>query len=1033
MKKKTWLFMGLFLLLMPTFSLAQKVKPTTVATKVENGKTYMIYNAFTENKALNRADDRNYFLYATTSNETVQVDASHKTPSTFEFLGKGALWKASEVKDGSFSFESVLIPGKYINDGTLETTAKAWTVVDPQTSSSVTNKQNYTDLKNVWVIFNDQTYWNGNPVSFTTWTNGHPYQFWNFSELNLDTITYKCVDSNNYEFKTSLQFVERGSKVLPKVPEISYYTYLSGLDVTDSIVMNGPLAYTLKYQQPDTLTYLCYNQDKLLLKTVKEVYPHNTDVYERAPSIPLYAYVEGLESNNAIPLTENKTVTLIYKSSMPFEVTTIADGATSFPEKTVWYNLLQGKSPRYLYYNKAQTYLALDSASVANVREDKNLWCFTGSITDGFKLYNKAAGVNKILYSKNPATDGNTGGSTFPILTTLANATGNNTWDISVSSTTGAWWFSQHGISSNTMNNRAGKLAYWTGGADAGSNFNITPLGKSKFICSIKNFSLPGVRLMNKLKVTENAAIMVTNLPDGLTYNAERQLVEGIITQEGVYHYTATATTKEHTTTQEFTIEVSSKLMCPTPLMGWLSWNVFEGNVAADTVKAIADAFVKNDLPSVGFRYVIIDDLWHARSRNSDGTPQWNETKFPQGMKAVADYVHSKNLKFGIYSDAANSTCAGAFGSFGYETQDANAYAAWECDLLKYDYCGAPSDSAIAHKRYKTMGDALKATGRDFVFYICEWGQLSPWDWAADAGGQMWRISYDSRDVWNYGDNGVSRGLIGVTEGIDCMKDKAYYSGVNHFNDADMMMVGLHGKGKSSNHQNSGKGMTQTEYQTQFSMWSMLSSPLTLSCDLRKMSKADLEILKNKEVIALNQDPMGQQALLISSVDGCEVYAKDLENGDMAVALLNRTSGAKEITFRLNDVFLKEGKKYAVRDLWKHAYADTIDVDFTAKVLSHGTNVYRLTPYEEASEIQTVSSEKELKPCISMANGKVKIGCLGREGYIKKISISDASGRVIASTEGRDSEFQLPIGRQKGLYLINIVCCGYMQTEKIVL
>lgn len=233
---------------------------------------------------------------------------------------------------------------------------------------------------------------------------------------------------------------------------------------------------------------------------------------------------------------------------------------------------------------------------------------------------------------------------------------------------------------------------------------------------------------MHKLRSNApGAVITVSDLPAGLEFNAERTLVEGIIETEGVYTYNATIEVDGNKETTPITLTVSSELEQPTPFMGWLSWNVVQSDISESVIRTVADAFVSQGLLDAGYNHLVIDDNWHAPSRAYDGTPQPHPSKFPNGMKVCADYAHSKGLKFGIYSDAANRTCAGEFGSYGYETIDANTYAEWGVDMLKYDYCGAPDDQATCRTRYKTMADALKATGRPIILYMCEWGVREPW------------------------------------------------------------------------------------------------------------------------------------------------------------------------------------------------------------------------------------------------------------------------------------------------------------------
>ncbi|MDE7125042.1 MAG: glycoside hydrolase family 27 protein, partial [Muribaculaceae bacterium] len=430
---------------------------------------------------------------------------------------------------------------------------------------------------------------------------------------------------------------------------------------------------------------------------------------------------------------------------------------------------------------------------------------------------------------------------------------------------------------------------------------------------------------------------------EGLAWNNRRQLVEGIVEEEGEYTYTVHVTIDGETSEETVSLTVSSTLQQPVPFMGWLSWNVVQSDISESVIRTVADAMVSQGLMDAGYKYLVIDDLWHASARQS-GTnkPLPHPTKFPNGMKVCADYVHEKGLKFGIYSDAAEKTCANAYGSYGYETIDANQYAEWGVDLLKYDYCGAPSDALSAKARYKAMGDALKATGRNILFYMCEWGVREPWKWATETGATCWRATYDTRDGWNGKDGG-----IGIVESVAGMKDLWAYHGVNRFNDADMMCVGIHGTGKSSNDLVVKPGMTMTEYSTQFSMWCMWGSPLTLSFDLRKSITAeDLALMTNPELIAINQDRMGQAAEFVNE-DGnnMQLYFKDLENGDIAVAVLNMSSAAHAYTIDFSEIpALEADTEYLVRDLVNRedlpAASNTIKLN---SVASHETRVLRLS------------------------------------------------------------------------------------------
>lgn len=463
-------------------------------------------------------------------------------------------------------------------------------------------------------------------------------------------------------------------------------------------------------------------------------------------------------------------------------------------------------------------------------------------------------------------------------------------------------------------------------------------------------YSQPGVRFMHKMKVAEEGAtITVKGLPKGLQWNNERNLVEGIVEQPGVYKYYAHITTASGVESEEeLTLTVSDSLEMPLPFMGWLSWNAVESEVSEEIVKIVADMFESEGLVDYGWNTIMMDDWWHAKKRAADGRPQPDAERFPNGVKPVADYVHSKGMRFGLYTDAADSTCAGAFGSYGYETIDANQYAEWGVDIVKCDYCNAPDDVEAAKKRYRKMGDAFKASGRNITLYICEWGVREPWLWGAEAGGACWRISYDVRDCWEGKFSGV-----GVVQSINTMKELSLYQGVNRWNDADMLCTGLHGTGKSSNHLcKTGPGMTQDEYRTQFAMWCMWSSPMVLSFDPRKkLSDDDIAIITNGEMIALNQDRMGQQADLISEDDGFVVFAKDLENGDVALAVVNMEEEERDVTLDFAAVpALQTGVEYTCRDVQlQEAMADAQD-SIRTSVRSHATQVFRLALKAQSEE-----------------------------------------------------------------------------------
>jgi alpha-galactosidase len=262
-----------------------------------------------------------------------------------------------------------------------------------------------------------------------------------------------------------------------------------------------------------------------------------------------------------------------------------------------------------------------------------------------------------------------------------------------------------------------------------------------------------------------------------------------------------------------------------TPPMGWNSWNPFGANVSEKVIMETADAFVSSGLRDAGYTYIVIDDIWQGGRDSATGLLYPDPERFPSGIKALADYVHSKGLKFGIYSDAGTMTCGNRPGSFGYEEKDARLFADWEVDYLKYDFCYCPdyaslhNDYKMAIARYKAMGDALKATGRPIVFSVCEWGPRSPWLWGKEVGGHLWRVSYDVGDKWDEPRNEQSQ--IGILTAIDVMCDLERFAGPGGWNDPDMLVIGLKNSGFIK-----GGGCTYEEYRTQMSMWCMFQRPL---------------------------------------------------------------------------------------------------------------------------------------------------------------------------------------------------------------
>ena len=375
--------------------------------------------------------------------------------------------------------------------------------------------------------------------------------------------------------------------------------------------------------------------------------------------------------------------------------------------------------------------------------------------------------------------------------------------------------------------------------------------------------------------------------------------------------------------------------LAPTPPMGWMTWNMFKGDISEQLIKETADAMVESGLRDAGYKYVFIDDLWQGGRDNRNNIIP-DPKKFPNGIKALADYVHSKGLKLGIYSDAAQLTCGGCTASYGFEEQDARTFASWGVDYLKYDYCNAPEDSATARLRYKTMADALSKSGRDIVLGICEWGQRNGEEWCEHVGGQLWRTSSDVRDMWK---DIVNQGGAGILDIINVTAPLSKQVRHGQWPDMDMLVVGLNGKGGPSSDLG-GVGCTYTEYQTQMSMWCMMSSVLALSNDLRHLTPEDKRILLNKEIIAIDQDPLGKAAERVVNEAGHQVFVRPLANGSHAVAILNSGDKAQRLSVSFKQLGLMG--KYTVRDVWQHRDIARGATKWGGKVQAHETKVFVL-------------------------------------------------------------------------------------------
>ena len=381
----------------------------------------------------------------------------------------------------------------------------------------------------------------------------------------------------------------------------------------------------------------------------------------------------------------------------------------------------------------------------------------------------------------------------------------------------------------------------------------------------------------------------------------------------------------------------------PTPPMGYMTWNFYADKITENDIREIADAMSANGLLKAGFDYIFIDDGWQGGRDNKNNMVP-DPKKFPSGMKALCDYVHSKGLKLGIYSDAAQLTCAGYTASLGFEEQDAKTFAGWGIDYLKYDYCGAPSDWQTAIQRYSKMAEALTNSGRDIVFGICEWGDRSPWLWSKKSGGQLWRISADIRDKWQSKvapkkPADLHHSGAGILDIVDINTSLHPYAGPGGWNDPDMLVVGLYGR-KGPSGDLGGTGCTDTEYQSQMSLWCLMASPLMISCDVSNMNDNTRNILFNKDIIAIDQDALGMQAQCKFKKDDWQVFVKPLQDGDVAVGILNRGNQSNTISIALSDLGLPFTACQAT-DVWSKVVTSW-NKSVTLKVTSHETKVFRL-------------------------------------------------------------------------------------------
>lgn len=458
----------------------------------------------------------------------------------------------------------------------------------------------------------------------------------------------------------------------------------------------------------------------------------------------------------------------------------------------------------------------------------------------------------------------------------------------------------------------------------------------------------PGKPFLYHIAATGNNPITFSaeGLPQGLTLDKETGIISGKADQEGEYIVKITARNEVGTATRAMKIVIGKNKLALTPPMGWNSWNCWGLSVSAEKVKASADAMVSSGLINHGWTYMNIDDGWEAPERAANGDIVCND-KFPD-MKQLCDYVHAKGLKIGIYSSPGRLTCGGYLGSLNHEQQDADMYAKWGIDYLKYDWCSYgeefdKTDKSHAEyvKPYTTMKNALAAQNRDIVHSLCQYGMDNVWEWGSTTG-QLWRTTGDITDTWQ------SMSDIGFSQ-----TQNTQYAKPGSWNDPDMLVVGKVGWGPSLH----ATRLTPDEQYTHISLWALLASPLLIGGDMSQMDEFTLSLLTNDEVLDINQDPLGKQAVCVSKQNGKEVWVKELEDGSKAVGLFNRGDNTnvadlfnwaqKESVstgIKVNWSELNISGKQLIRNVWSQKNIAIQDQAFETAVPLHGVVLVRISP-----------------------------------------------------------------------------------------
>jgi len=419
-----------------------------------------------------------------------------------------------------------------------------------------------------------------------------------------------------------------------------------------------------------------------------------------------------------------------------------------------------------------------------------------------------------------------------------------------------------------------------------------------------------------------------TGLPDGLKLDANTGIITGVVNQKGDYPVTFTVHNSLGTKTKKFTIKIGD-LIGLTPALGWNSWNAWGLTVNDNKVRISAKAMADR-LSAHGWAYINIDDGWEAPQRLPSGEITPNE-KFPD-MRGLTDYVHGLGLRTGIYSSPGPRTCGGYLGSWQHEEQDAKTYGDWGIDYLKYDWCSY-SEVTNANptlddykKPYQVMRAALNKIPRDIMFSFCQYGMGDVWNWGAEVGGNSWRTTGDINDTWK------SMSDIGFNQVAD-----GPYAQPGHFNDPDMLVVGKVGWGDSQHNTH----LTPDEQYTHISLWSLLSSPLLIGCDMGKLDRFTLGLLTNDEVIAIDQDALGKEAHQAIKTGDYQIWIKDLKDGGKAVGIFNTSDKYQTVTLNRNENDLSGYTK--IRDVWQQKYLISSGLNFITKVPPHGVVLVKLS------------------------------------------------------------------------------------------